>query len=200
MNKYYTVANINFLESERLELIPVNESHVTERYLGWLNDQEVTKYLESGRLPYSMGKLKQYVEEQMKRPIIFLAIHEKADGSQIGNIKSDSTHIGNIKIDAFKAMHLRAEYGIMIGDRSAWGKGYAEEASRLVIQHCFDRINLRKITLGVVADNEAAVKVYRDKLNFRQEGLMKAHQYCDGAYRDVLRMATFKEQWLPAND
>ena len=189
-----------FLESERLQLYPVGEQHATERYLGWLHNVEVNRYLEVGRFPQTLDKLKAYIKYQQEAGSLFLAIHVKTDGTQIGNIKTDSAHIGNIKIDSFTGIHQRAEFGIMIGEQNAWGKGYAVEAGSMVIEHCFRRLGLEKITLGVVAEHEAAVKLYRDKLRFKREGLFKRHLFTNGKLRDVIRMATFKEQWLTLTD
>ena len=35
----------------------------------------------------------------------------------------------------------------MLGDRNFQGKGFASEASRLVIKFCFEKLYLRKINL-----------------------------------------------------
>ena len=66
--------------------------------------------------------------------MLFWAIHLKEGGK----------HIGNIKIDPVNKRHGLGEYGIMIGDSDEWGKGYAKEASELVIHHCFRDLRLRK--------------------------------------------------------
>ena len=189
------MAEVPFLETERLQLFPVGDGHATERYLGWLNDKETNRYLETGRFPISLDQLKGFINGVRERGALFLAIHVKQDGTQIGNIKTDSAHIGNIKIDSFEFLHRRAEYGVLIGDKGAWGKGYAAEASEAVLRHCFRRMNLRKITLGVVADHTTALRLYEGKLRFKREGQLREHVYSDGQFRDVIRMATFCEDW-----
>ena len=68
-------------------------------------------------------------------------------------LKESGKHIGNIKIDPISQKHERGEYGIMMGDRSEWGKGYAREASEAVIRFCFETLKLRKVTLGVLTAN-----------------------------------------------
>jgi RimJ/RimL family protein N-acetyltransferase len=78
----------------------------------------------------------------------------------------------------------------MMGDRSEWGKGYAAEASKAVLDYCFQEAGLRKVTLGVVEENAAAVNLYK-KLGFVVEGVYKKHGLYNGHYCDLLRMAIF---------
>ncbi len=78
----------------------------------------------------------------------------------------------------------------MMGRRSEWGKGYAKEASNKVINFCFQKLHIRKITLGVVADNAAAVALYK-KMGFVIEGVYKKHGFYDNKYCDTFRMALF---------
>lgn len=175
---------VPFIETERLFLYKVDELHCNETYLSWIHDKEVSKYLETGRFPESIASLTEFVHLSSRQSVLFLAIH----------IKENNKHIGNIKIDAINRFHQYAEYGILMGDRTSWGKGYAKEASIAIIDHCFHKLNLRKINLGVIADNVGAVNLYI-KLGFEIEGVYKKHLFCDGSYVDVNRMAVFQEQW-----
>lgn len=169
-----------FIESERLILRPLDSSFLSQEYLNWMNDEEVNKYLESGG-DYTFEKLKHFLNEVEKSSILFWAII----------IKDSNKHIGNIKIDPISKRNKTGEYGILIGDKNEWGKGYAKEASSSILKFCFsDRILLRKVTLGVVAENESALLLYQ-KLGFIQEGLLKSHVLHLGKWCDVVRMAIF---------
>lgn len=175
-----------FLTTERLYLCKLDASHCNDNYLGWLHDDEVCKYLETGRYPQNEEDLLGFVENTYKKEALFLAIHRK----------DNNKHIGNIKIDSINRIHQTAEYGILLGDKTSWGHGFAKEASDVVLRHCFNRLNLRKITLGVISGNVGAVKLYKEKLNFEEEGLLKRHVLNQGKYCDVIRMATFSTQWI----
>ena len=166
------------LESARLFYTPASRSIISLEYVSWLNDPDVNKYLESS--DYSIEKLTAYIEDIILNKVLFWAIH----------LKTDKSHLGNIKIDPISILHGTGEYGILLGKKEQWGHGFAEEASKTIIQHCFDSIKLRKICLGVVKDNLAAVHLY-EKLGFCVEGLYKKHAFHDGKYCDVLRMALF---------
>jgi ribosomal-protein-alanine N-acetyltransferase len=168
------------LESKRLQLVPLGTDHLSSEYVNWMNDPEVNAYLESGG-DYTLEKLNEFLANVEKSPILFWAIH----------IKENGKHIGNIKIDPVNQRHKYAEYGIMMGDKLEWGKGYAKEASLSVISYCFsEEMNLRKINLGVRSMNTAAVELYK-KIGFVVEGVYKKHVITDSGYDDVVRMAVF---------
>ena len=115
-----------YLESERLKLMPLGLEHLSIDYVKWMNDPEIIAYLETGG-DYTIEKLKEFLTQIEKYPILFWAIH----------LKSTNKHIGNIKIDPVNLKHKYGEYGIMMGDKAEWGKGFAKEASQLVISYCF---------------------------------------------------------------
>ena len=167
------------LHSERLKLAPLTSKYCTIEYVNWLNDPDVYRYLEVGG-DYNIDMLKKYLNEVELKDIYFWAIHLKDSGK----------HIGNIKIDPISSRHGVGEYGILLGCRSAWGTGFAKEASSMVIDYCFNVLNLRKITLGVVANNKPAVKLY-ESLGFTCEGILVAQGIWGGEVCDSYRMAVF---------
>jgi len=173
----------SLIESSRLIFEPLSTAHVSENYVSWLNDPEVFKYLETGG-NLTVPLLQEFLEGVEKKNILFWAII----------LKEGNKHIGNIKIDPVNNRHGLGEYGILIGDKSEWGKGFAKEASLAVINFCFNDINLRKITLGVVKDNIGAYTLYKN-LGFLEEGIYKNHGYYEGKYCDVVRMALFNPNY-----
>tara|TARA_B110000971_G_C19775168_1_gene392681 strand:+ start:59 stop:514 length:456 start_codon:yes stop_codon:yes gene_type:complete len=149
-----------------------------------MNDFDVTEFLSSGG-DYSLDKLKVFLAEVENRNSLFWAI----------STKNENKHIGNIKIDSVEIKHGICEYGIMMGDKGEWGKGFAKEASNLVIDYCFNNLNLRKMNLGVVESNTKAVKLY-EKLNFGIEGRLISHVSLNGRFVNVLRMALFNQNYI----
>lgn len=174
---------VPLLESKHLILRPFCfELHCNQIYLNWLNDPEVNRYLEISE-EYNMETLSKYIKDSIINSIFIWAIH----------IKENNKHIGNIKIDPINYRHGFGEYGIMMGDRIEWGKGYAREASLLVIDFCFHKLKLRKINLGVVSANTSAMGLYQ-KLGFVIEGTYKRHGYYDNKLQDLIRMALFNQE------
>ncbi len=171
------------LETERLILKPLAFEHLSHDYVEWLNDYDVYKYLETGG-NYTLDMLEDYLRDVEKKDIYFWAIH----------MKENNLHIGNIKIDPVNLKHGFAEYGIMMGRKAEWGKGYAKEATLKIIDYCFKNIGLRKITLGVIANNKTAFYLYQ-KIGFEIEGVYKNHCIIEGEYCDGIRMAIFNPEF-----
>ncbi|NLN48360.1 MAG: GNAT family N-acetyltransferase [Clostridiales bacterium] len=172
------------LVTSRLILKPFSRDVITERYRTWLNDSEVYKYLET-RGGYSMDMLKEYVDYSIDQKIHIWSIH----------LKENNKHISNIKIDPINIRHGFGEYGILLGDKTEWGKGYGKEASRKIIDYFFyEEYKLRKITLGVVAKNTNAVALYK-KIGFVLEGVYKKHVVYDNIFYDIIRMAIFNPEY-----
>lgn len=171
------------LESEKLIYKPLSLKHLSQDYVDWLNDPEVYQYMET-RGNYTFAKLRDFLKEVEKKDILFWGIH----------LKDSLLHLGNIKIDPVNTRHGTAEYGIMMGRRSEWGKGYAKEASLTIIDYCFKKIGLRKITLGVISNNKSAVELYK-KIDFKTEGVLKKQGIYNGIYCDALRMAIFNPEF-----
>ena len=174
-----TIDDLTILESERLILKPLSKSFLSMEYVNWMNDPTVVRFIESGG-NYDIKKLKNFLTEAEKKPKYFWAIV----------VKKGDIHIGNIKIDPINFKHHSGGYGILIGNKKFWGYGYGKEASNLVIKHCFDDLNLKKIILGVNAENKVAVKLYKT-LGFVQEGRLKDHLNFEGKYVDLLRLSIF---------
>lgn len=144
------------IESDRLIYEPLDSSFASDSYLEWMNNPQVIRHLESGG-DYDLKQLTGFLKEVEQKEILFWAII----------IKASNKHIGNIKIDPVNWETKIGEYGIMMGDVTEWGKGYAYEASKTIMDYCVsDKIGLREITLGVYATNVAAVKLY-ERLGFR---------------------------------
>lgn len=165
------------LESERLVYKRLSLEHLSLDYLEWLNDSKVNVYLES-RGTYTMDMLQSYIENQYKAEVYFWGIH----------LKDSNKHIGNIKIDPINEETNSGEYGILMGDVSNWGKGYAKEASLKIIDYCFNELELSKVTLGVVADNIAAVKLY-EKIGFVTDEVKVDVGIYNGKISNALRMS-----------
>lgn len=175
------------LDTPRLSLDRVELEDCNTTYLSWLNDVETNQFLESCFFENTMSTLKKFVQAQINDPnSLFLAIR----------IKDTQKHIGNIKIAKIHPYHKTGEYGIMMGDKTEVGKGYAKEASIAIINHAFNGLHLQKINLGVISENKVAVKLY-ENLGFRIEGVLRNNYFhkLSGLFFDEIRMGLLKQEW-----
>jgi ribosomal-protein-alanine N-acetyltransferase len=176
---------IRFISGRQIYLMPLERSHLNEKYLGWLNDADTSRYLESGIFPNTMKELEQFYDQTAgSRDQVMLAVAEAETGE----------HIGNVKLGPINWTHRKATFGILIGEKRFWGRGIGTEATRLMIEYGFFRLNLRRIELGVNAEHDAAVRVY-EKVGFKVEGRHRESLFCDGRYRDSLWMGILRSEY-----
>jgi RimJ/RimL family protein N-acetyltransferase len=106
-------------------------------------------------------------------------------------------HVGNVKIGPINWVHRCAEFGILIGAKDCWGKGYGSEATSLIVEYAFRRLNLHKITLGVHAEHVGAIRAYQHA-GFREEGRLHEALFLEGRYSDKVLMGVTAEQFFKA--
>jgi len=138
------------ITTDRIFLRELTGSDATDRYCQWLNDPEVTRFLETKGS--TLSGIQTFIAEKHTRPdCIFWGIF----------LKETNRHIGNIKLEPIQFTTKEAEIGIMIGDKSVWGKGYCQESVRAVTDYAFSTIGLTKIKLGVILENTKAITCYK---------------------------------------
>jgi len=101
-------------------------------------------------------------------------------------------HVGLYRIDHRIGS---AEFGIMIGDKDAWGKGFGKLVTTFTIRYGFDMLNLNRIELTVLCGNDRARRMY-EELGFVVEGIMRQAQYKDGRYHDVAMMSMLRAEFV----
>jgi [ribosomal protein S5]-alanine N-acetyltransferase len=174
-----------FLIGERSYLRFLEESDVNEDYIGWLNNKEVTRYLETGKFPSTALSVKKFLERfsGSSTDLIFGIIAIDTD-----------EHIGNVTLNQINWIHRTAVTGIMIGRESFRGRGYGFEAWSLILEYAFERLGLRRIEAGAVDANMASIATMK-KLGFKEEGIRRKHVLVEGEYRDAIKFGLFKEEF-----
>lgn len=175
-----------FLVGRLVYLRGLERQDISGRWFQWFNDPDVTQYMVSGAFPNSAESLTEFYETVVKnKDDLVLAIIERTTG----------LHIGNTGLHRIDWINRVAEFGIVVGEKAAWGKGYGTEATRLIVRHGFRRLNLHKISLGVHADHASAIHVY-ERVGFRQEALMREEIYRDGRYYDKVLMGLLHDEFF----
>lgn len=171
-------------------LKPLSPELLEEKYLSWMNDPEIVQFTESRWKSYTMDDLVNYVKG---------INNSKYDFMYGIYLNENNKYIGNIKIGNINPHHGFAELGIILGDKSEWGKGYATVAIKLAIQTAFDELGLNKLTAGAYENNVASIKALT-KAGFTLCGVYKNHcQFQDHRVNTVMleiENNTIKEKLL----
>ena len=154
----------------------------------WLNDREVTQFLLQ-HSPISMSMEEQWFDTQQAIP------PEKGQVLAIEALSEDRwVYIGNTGLHNADAVTREAEFGIFIGEKEFWGKGYGKEASLLMLKHGFEDLNLNRIYLFVFENNPRAIASYK-AAGFVQEGILREAIYKNGRYYNVHVMSVLRSEW-----
>ena len=176
-----------FMRGSKVYLRPLERADLNETYLGWLNDAEVTRYLETGAFPATMHDLEKFYEGVTgSRTEVIFAIADRRS----------HRHIGNVKLGPINWVHRRAMFGIMIGDKGFWGRGVGEEVTRLMVEYGFFRLNLHRIGLVVFEEHVPGVRCYQ-KVGFKIEGCLREQMFQNGKYKNHLWMGLLRSEYKP---
>jgi len=88
----------------------------------------------------------------------------------------------------------QAEMAKLLGDATARGKGYAKEATSLLLGYAFDELKLKRIYLRTAGLNIPNVRL-NEKLGFRFEGILRQAAILDGKPVDVVIMSILSDEF-----
>ncbi len=86
------------------------------------------------------------------------------------------------------------EFGIVIGAKEFWNRGFGADAVRTLVGFGFGELNLERIMLRVYDDNLRAIRCY-EKAGFTLEGRLRRDRYHNGRYSDTLLMGVLRSEW-----
>ena len=94
-------------------------------------------------------------------------------------------HIGNISLQNIHPINRSADLAVIIGYKKYWGQGYGYEACKLIVEHAFKELNLRRISCGTFNTNYG-MQAIANKLCMKREGMRKEAVYKNGQWLDVI--------------
>ena len=77
--------------------------------------------------------------------------------------------IGATSLRHIVFVHGNADFGIYIGEKDCWGRGYGTEATILMLDYGFTVLGLHNILLSTYGYNERAIRAYT-RAGFREMG------------------------------
>ncbi len=173
------------LEGERVALRLVTLDDCNERYVAWLADPEVNRYLET-----------RYAEQTLEMIRSFVSSMLASDHSYLFAIVESTTreHVGNVKIGPVVPRHLFADVSYFIGERSAWGKGYGTEAVRLVTRFGFERLGLHRCQAGFYESNIGSQRVL-EKAGYTLEARLLKQLRIEDRWEDHVWYGALRDTW-----
>ena len=173
------------IRGELVYLRPAERADL-DLFVRWFADEETTRHLAT-RAPFSKAMEEKWfesmLEQQGKRGyhfVICLLADDRAIGTAgFHNVNQEDGH---------------AAFGIVIGEKAEWSKGYGTDALRAICDFGFGQLRLERIELDVYEPNRRAQRSY-EKAGFVTEGILRHSHFSDGRFHDVLRMSLLREEW-----
>ena len=156
----------------------------------WMSDPIITRYtsLHSDSLAQSSKSLQHALDQNnaVPRKDYFFSIVEIQTEQIIGEAGfSIQTGTGHNSI---------AEIGYFLF-QPFWGKGFAVESAKIMIDFCFSDLELNKVIAGCDTRNTASEKVMI-RCGMQKEAYLKKHRFIDNIWRDRVEYAILHTDWL----
>ncbi len=191
---------IKLYETKNFYVRPFIKSDITDEYLSWFHDAEVTKYMSHGPYRYTKEEAYEFIDNIKKIGDIIWVImanihHPRQELSPLSfRWMSTHLHIGNIALQNISQIDRCAEFAGIIGNKNYWNKGISTEAIRLLFEHGFNKLNLNRIWLGT-AETNIGMKTIAIKLGMKFEGKLRDHVFLEGKYQSVIQYGILKREW-----
>jgi len=173
-----------FLIGPRVYLRPLERADVPVLQT-WINDQDVIRNLLNFR-PMNREAEEEFVDKITRDPdLLVLGI----------TLRSDDRLIGDVALHRIQSRDRQAGFGILIGEKAEWSKGYGTEATRLIVRYAFDVLNLHRVWLHVLEDNQRGTRAY-EKVGFKIEGVLRQSAFREGRYLDMITMGILRGELI----
>lgn len=172
-----------FLKGERVYLRSLEQSDLELLHI-WVNDPEV-RGLIGEVMPTSRLGMEEWFERVRTDPnrIWFVIVNRENDRV-----------IGEAGLLRMFFPWRTTDLSIILGDKSAWGKGFGTEAINLLLDYAFGYLNFHRVSIGVVAANERALRFY-EKIGFKREGIQRDGYFYNHTYQDFVMMSILEDEY-----
>jgi len=149
----------------------------------YCKEYQLSRYTQNIPHPYKKKNAVWFInhcaeEWKAKKAYIYMITH---DGKLVGTIGLNMQNEGV------------AEIGYWVGIPH-WGKGYATEATKLMIKEGFNKLKLHKIYATHHPKNSASGRVMK-KAGMKYEGTLREHIKAKGKYWDLAYWSTLRREY-----
>ena len=158
-------------------------NNVTLRYLefkdidtlySWETDIELALW--SGwTIPRIYAAFRHKYEQRLTEP--------EKDLEMLG-IEFEGILVGYVQLFFIDEYERRAEVGVLVGEKSLWGRGIASTALRIILDYAFTVRNLERVYAEVYGFNQRSLRLM-ERVGFQKEGILRQHEIHNGVRQDM---------------
>ncbi len=130
----------------------------------------------------ALGWIGTHADAAERDEALTLAITDRETGRLVGAVAL-----------ATSSAQGRAELGYWVGV-DYWGRGFATEASRALVNHAFTTLGLRRVVAHCLTRNEGSWRVM-EKLGMTREGHLRQHVVKWDVAEDIWLYGVLRDEW-----
>ena len=169
------------LEGERISLRPPRREDLA-LYRRWLANPDITRYFLEQFTPSAGQEEEWYVRVS------------SSTNQVVWRIVLEEQTIGNTGIHGIDWINRHGETGLMIGEMTVWGRGYAGEAVRLRTRYAFEELGLERLGSVSFVTNKRMHRAL-ERSGYRKIGQRHHIAFRDGAWQDAYILEMLREDW-----
>ncbi|HET6566865.1 MAG TPA: GNAT family protein [Rhodothermales bacterium] len=174
------------LKGRRVRLTPLQLENI-HRHFEWNNDPELNRL--DSEIPFvreSFGDFKERFEEMVFHPstgVRDFEIHAE-----------DDALIGVAYIMDLSPHNRHCLVGVTIGDRDRWGKHYGRESLEVLLDYCFNELELHRVATETFEYNTAWKQLVVEA-GFSQEGTERDYLFREGQFWDKVVFSLLEPEY-----
>lgn len=102
--------------------------------------------------------------------------------------------VGLVSLTNVDFIRRSAVFHIMIGKSENRGKGIGSFATKEMLHHAFENMNLNRVELEALSNNARAISMYK-KIGFVEEGVKRQAVYKNGEYVDMTLFSILQREY-----
>jgi RimJ/RimL family protein N-acetyltransferase len=155
----------------------------------WSNDPDIWRMLGGWHFPFSGRSTEEWVRG-------------RKDGNLTDQVFCIDTPeeglIGTANLVNIDWKNKTAFHGIMIGESTLRGKGYALDTVFAIMRYAFMELGLNRLDGDMISYNHRSIKFYLEKCGWKQEGIRRDWYFREGQFHDKVIVGVTREDYLQA--
>ncbi len=152
-----------------------------------INSKDIVRYTVNIPYPYSLKDAQTFIRKTQYK------LRKKSSYSFFIVNNKDKQLIGGIGFRYDDKKNRNGELGCWI-NKSFWGRGYAKEATDLILDFVFKKLKAHRVYAFVLHPNKASMRVL-EKCGFKHEGIQRQTILKDNCWLDSHTFAILESEY-----
>jgi RimJ/RimL family protein N-acetyltransferase len=176
----------NFWEGEKVTLRGVEEED-WQVFVAWDKDTEIARSGYFIPFPQSQAAAQKLAAEMALQ-------RSENDAYRWMMVNREGEVVGTLNTHSVERRDGTFSYGVAVR-REFWGRGYANEAIRIVLQYYFEELRYQKCTVDIDEYNVESIRLH-ERLGFQLEGRLRRMKFTRGKHWDCLKYGITREEFM----